>query len=1032
MNTKEYNPLVSIIVPVYKTEKYLKKCLNSLLDQSYDNIEIVCVNDCSPDGCAKILDSFCDGQKVVVVNHEQNKGLFNARVTGVEHCHGDYVMFVDSDDYVSVDWVRMLVQQAVSDDSDIAVGPFFFEDEKGELTYINKDILRTPVSLCGDDVSRTFITQHCTCFSWHVVWNKIYSRALWNDALKWVRQFADSHIGFTMCEDIAFSSAMWLRAKKVTNFTSGAAYYYVKHSEATTNIRAVNKTALDKKINDVLTSFEFFAQQLELFGLNQKYQKDLYLWKLYLAKDYLASMGATAHNGVYIRKKFGISPDDSLLYSDYPSGYFYDVISPVDKKVYEWGEDIKRAICSESKKVVSFDVFDTLIFRPFYWAGDLFILMNSRFNSLIKGESFVDFAKFRQEGERLCREKKHISHRWFDDVTLDEIYSEIEVSFEIPHDIAEQMKAYEVECELKWCYPRDFGKQLYQLSRHLGKKVVFTSDMYLPKNIILDIVGRNGYVCDKLYVSSELRLSKASARIFKYILKDLGVREKELIHIGDSWHSDIASPTLNGIKGYFVENTNALFECTNDAIYSPDLFMQAVKNYGHIQNNELAFDYFVGLRCAYALISHKFFDNPHKPFAQDTDFDCNPYMLGYGALGSYLLAVVNWIAERAKQLKCDKVNFVARDGYLPMLAYDMLRKYDPTLPPSNYLYISRKSLAMVDVTGPADLKAMNLKIVLLNNPSVKLCKMFEPYLSVNSKQIQKEIGYSDALFENRVLEKCECERILNVIGKYLDKAKLDANREMLKKYFSEEVTPDSLLFDIGYSGRAESALTKLLGYKIHSLYVHSNTQILLDRKNFADFDNETFYDFGPKITGVLREHMFMKLAPSTVGYEQLDGKIQPKFEKYSGNTTVDNVTRALQRGALDFVSDYYKFFGDCLKDVPYRRTDMTVLFENYMHFAKTTDRKIFNCVEFEDDLGMGKKINIFDFWTDELKRLKLASPRRYNPDEDLTDSFSVADAFIKPMQSDRIFDMPRYKRAIFYFLFEPKTFWKKLFKKHKK
>lgn len=97
-------PLISVIVPVYGTEKVLPRCLDSILGCTYKNIEVIVVNDCSPGNASEIIRSYEEmDSRVKLVEYEKNKGLFLARMTGVEASHGKYIAFLDSDDKVSID-----------------------------------------------------------------------------------------------------------------------------------------------------------------------------------------------------------------------------------------------------------------------------------------------------------------------------------------------------------------------------------------------------------------------------------------------------------------------------------------------------------------------------------------------------------------------------------------------------------------------------------------------------------------------------------------------------------------------------------------------------------------------------------------------------------------------------------------------------------------------------------------------------------------------------------------------------------------
>ena len=101
-------PLISVIVPVYKVELYLRRCVDSILAQTYPNIEVVLVDDGSPDRCGDICDEYAKEDQRVIAVHRQNGGLSAARNSGLEACHGEYIGFVDSDDYIHLEMYEQL------------------------------------------------------------------------------------------------------------------------------------------------------------------------------------------------------------------------------------------------------------------------------------------------------------------------------------------------------------------------------------------------------------------------------------------------------------------------------------------------------------------------------------------------------------------------------------------------------------------------------------------------------------------------------------------------------------------------------------------------------------------------------------------------------------------------------------------------------------------------------------------------------------------------------------------------------------
>lgn len=104
----ENNPLISVVVPVYKVERYLERCIGSILSQTYENLEIILVDDGSPDKCGEICDTLAQSDSRIKVYHKQNGGLSDARNLGVEHSQGEYITFIDSDDYIAPYYIEYL------------------------------------------------------------------------------------------------------------------------------------------------------------------------------------------------------------------------------------------------------------------------------------------------------------------------------------------------------------------------------------------------------------------------------------------------------------------------------------------------------------------------------------------------------------------------------------------------------------------------------------------------------------------------------------------------------------------------------------------------------------------------------------------------------------------------------------------------------------------------------------------------------------------------------------------------------------
>ena len=123
-------PLVSILVPIFNVEKYIKRCVTSLMQQGYRNIEYVFVNDCTQDNSISILvetiKEYPQRTNIKIINHESNKGLAASRNTGILNSKGTYISFVDSDDYLEPNAIEIMVKKAIETSADIVIGNFQF------------------------------------------------------------------------------------------------------------------------------------------------------------------------------------------------------------------------------------------------------------------------------------------------------------------------------------------------------------------------------------------------------------------------------------------------------------------------------------------------------------------------------------------------------------------------------------------------------------------------------------------------------------------------------------------------------------------------------------------------------------------------------------------------------------------------------------------------------------------------------------------------------------------------------------------
>ena len=213
---------ISVIVPCYGTEAYVENCLESLFNQTYKNLEIIAVNDCSKGNMQEILDNLkIKDSRLKVITNPVNKGLFHSRIIGSKEATGDYITFVDSDDYVDKDFYRLLVNNMEENDSDIGISNFVRKNKEEE--YISSLNFNSNNAVYeGKEFYNMFFEQTGRNIRYHILWNKLIKADIWKKVLEKVSKVKQRII---MTEDLAFTSIALFYAKKIS-FCDNAIYYY--------------------------------------------------------------------------------------------------------------------------------------------------------------------------------------------------------------------------------------------------------------------------------------------------------------------------------------------------------------------------------------------------------------------------------------------------------------------------------------------------------------------------------------------------------------------------------------------------------------------------------------------------------------------------------------------------------------------------------------------------------------------------------------------------------------------------------------
>lgn len=209
------NLLVSVIVPIYKVEKYIDRCIKSIVNQTYHNIEIILVDDGSPDNCPTICNNWEKKDSRIKVIHKLNGGLSDARNLGLNMANGAYISFVDSDDFVAPDFIETMITDIKNYNAQIAcIGYLEFQDTKDIITETNEN---TITEYDHFNAIKELFSSDTFC---NYAWNKLYLKELFNNIT--------FPIGKKM-EDLGTTYLLMEKCERITYNTKKLYYYYQRN-----------------------------------------------------------------------------------------------------------------------------------------------------------------------------------------------------------------------------------------------------------------------------------------------------------------------------------------------------------------------------------------------------------------------------------------------------------------------------------------------------------------------------------------------------------------------------------------------------------------------------------------------------------------------------------------------------------------------------------------------------------------------------------------------------------------------------------
>lgn len=635
------------------------------------------------------------------------------------------------------------------------------------------------------------------------------------------------------------------------------------------NTKRKIKRKLKKVKLKLLMKNRFILEGYYKYGDCEKslFRKGLYLSTLLFA-DFLNGKGSTK-TYVYERKKYSITPCKTAPESSFAKRPSYTFLS-------------KKFLVHD---VISFDIFDTLILRPFDDPKSVFFLLGEK-------NKCPGFKRYRILAEKLARQEAFEKNGTYE-VTLRDIYEKLQryVSLDI-----EQAMQYEIETELDLAFANPYMKQVYLEAVNLNKKVIAVSDMYLPSDVIKKMLKKCGYdKFDDIIVSNDYGVSKRSTKLYEKV-KEMYGEDLKYIHIGDNAVSDNRSARRSGIDTVFYKNVNARGNCHR------------------------AFDMTSLVGSAYRGIVNAKLQSGFEQFSQFYEF-------GYTYAGLLVLGYCNYIHNYTHNNNIQKILFLSRDGHILKAVYDKLFPEDKT----EYVYWSRSAATKLTVNRFHN-------ELLLRYIKYKIPRKMSIEKILKAMDIPQMITpLEKAGFEGDVI--LTSDNYEDIVKVFLDNKQIISDcfkqsNMAAKQYYREKLggCTSACIVDIGWAASGFSALRYLiedewkLGCKTYGLvagstYLHDMDIIepqfannVIDSYMFSQRVNrEIRRDHNVKqMYGAFTEIMLSAPCPSFIGFDfDENGEVTYSFDcpEVEGYEMIEQI----QQGAKDFVRDYTEHF----KNYPY-------------------------------------------------------------------------------------------------------------------
>lgn len=252
-------PELSVVIPVYNAEKYLTKALDSVINQTFKDFEVLCVNDKSTDNSLKILEEFAkNDNRIKVINNEKNIGAALSRNVGIDNAKGEYIYFLDADDYIDEKYLEYMIEKIEQEKCDIILNLSIMNETNGLSTEYNHPSM-PEINPEGEYLDKITTIHYAPCF----IWARIYRKSFLN---KYNLRFLDIHA----TDDVVFNAIVDMYCDKTFVFCGEKYHYTVNDTSVTGVVKSIDRRDLQhikahSMIYDYLKENNILDNKLKLF-----------------------------------------------------------------------------------------------------------------------------------------------------------------------------------------------------------------------------------------------------------------------------------------------------------------------------------------------------------------------------------------------------------------------------------------------------------------------------------------------------------------------------------------------------------------------------------------------------------------------------------------------------------------------------------------------------------------------------------------------------------------------------------------------